>query len=63
MSDSIKRYDDAIDRAAIAAIAIRRYTSKAQGKAETSITIRHAFDAEELAKRLEAVVNDFGLEL
>lgn len=61
--DRVKRYDDAMDRAATAAIIIRRYTSRAQVKDEAIVTAQDVVDAQSLAKQLEAIVNEFGLEL
>ena len=60
--DRVRQYDEAMDRASIAAIVIRRHVTRAQAKDESLITARHALDAHELAKRLEAIVADFGLE-
>lgn len=61
-NDRVKRYDDAMGRAATAAIIIRRHTSRAQIKDEESVTAQDVIDAQSLAKQLESIVGEFGLD-
>lgn len=58
----VNTYDHAAARAYDAAQAIARYTSKAMRRSESTISVIAARDAQELATRLESIVNDFGLD-
>lgn len=58
----VRIFDDAMDRADSAALSIRGYTRRALHKDERGITETMAMEAGVLADRLEAIVQEFGLD-